>query len=154
MSNNFAYMEIRKYFHLLCNYLQTYRIIRIFPTSPTTPKSNPSKSFSLQTVELLHPAIHIDKPKQLTFLDTVEMGLTTDMQTYKSPKLVQPLLLKMFYCILTTHLFFYIYILFFFCIYALFFFLFLFTIYVILMFDIYALFFLCFHIHLPLLLQI
>ena len=53
---------------------------------------------------------------QLTFLDTVEMGLITDMQTYKSPNLVQLLFNKTLHFILTTHLFFYVYILVFFCI--------------------------------------
>ena len=62
-------------------------------------------------MELLHLALYIDKLKRNDILDTVEIGLITNMQTYKSPNLVQPLFLKTLYCIIKTHNFFYLYIL-------------------------------------------
>jgi hypothetical protein len=61
-------MEIRIYFHLLCNYSQTYLLIRILPTVPA-PKI-PNNTFSFPTVELFAVAVHMDKPK------------TTDISTY------------------------------------------------------------------------
>jgi len=42
---DFSYMDIRIYFHLLCNYLQTYLLNKIFPNpttlSPPPPKKKP-----------------------------------------------------------------------------------------------------------------
>jgi hypothetical protein len=69
----FSYMEIRTYFHLLCNFWQTYLTIKIFPIPNPTPKNNHSKTLPFQTVESIAVAIHMNQP----FLDSVEMGLTT-----------------------------------------------------------------------------
>ena len=129
----FSYMEIT-YFNLLCNFWQTYLLIRILPTS-TPPKTNTVKHYhSQQKSPLQWSSIWISQI-QLTFLDTDEIGLTTDMQTYKSQNLVQPLFYKMLYRTLLTHLFFYIYIVFF-CIHCLHLLLFLFSIYALLVFYI------------------
>jgi hypothetical protein len=59
-----------------------------FPPSPTPIKINPSKKFSFPTAKSFVVTVHMDKQIQLTFLDSLEMGLMTDMQTYKSHKLV------------------------------------------------------------------
>ena len=79
--------------------------------------------------------------RQLTFLDTVQMGLITDMQTYKPLNLVQHLFHNTLYCVLYTHFFFYVYILFFY-IHILLILFFLFTIHALLIFCTYALLFL------------
>ena len=52
--------------------------------NPPPPPKNPRNPFSFPTVHLFAVAVYMEKTKQLTFLDTVAMGLTTDMQTYKS----------------------------------------------------------------------
>jgi len=54
-------MDIRMYFHLLCNYLQTNPFSTDHPPLHNTPKiNNDSKPFSFPTVELFHLDINID----------------------------------------------------------------------------------------------
>jgi len=48
-------MEIRTYFHLLCNYSQKYLLIRI-PSLPLT--KNPNNTFSFPTVQLFGVAVY------------------------------------------------------------------------------------------------
>jgi hypothetical protein len=59
---SFSYMEIRIYFQLLCNFWQTYLLIRILPT-PTPQKNNHSKTLPFPTIESMAVAIHINQPK-------------------------------------------------------------------------------------------
>jgi hypothetical protein len=44
VDTDFSYMEIRIYFHLLCNYSQTYVPIKIFHNPTTLPTLPPKKS--------------------------------------------------------------------------------------------------------------
>ena len=104
-------MLISTYFHILCNPSQNYFVIRISHTSPPTKKNPPPTHFHSQQFSCLQLLYIWISQTQLTFLDTVEMGLITDMHTYKSLNVVQHLFLKTSYCILYTHLFFYVYIL-------------------------------------------
>jgi len=53
-----SYMEITR-FHLLCNYLQNYIIIKIPPPPPQ--KKNPTKTFSSPTVQQFPVAVYMDK---------------------------------------------------------------------------------------------
>ena len=52
-----SYMKISTYFHLLCNYSQNYRLIRIPPST-----KYPNNTFSFPTVQLFAVAVYIDKP--------------------------------------------------------------------------------------------
>jgi hypothetical protein len=54
-----SYMDIRTCFHLLCNYSQTYLLIKITPS----PQKNP-KTFSFPTVPLFAMAVYMDMPKR------------------------------------------------------------------------------------------
>ena len=83
-----SYMEIRTYFHIHCNYSQTCLI-----TNPPSKKIPLNQFHSQQFICLQWLYIWI-RQRQLTFLDTVAMGLTTDMQTYKSLNPVQHLFHK------------------------------------------------------------
>jgi hypothetical protein len=47
----------KTYFHLLCNYTQTYLLINIPPTK------NPNNTFSFPKVQLFAVAVYMDKPK-------------------------------------------------------------------------------------------
>ena len=85
-----SYMEIT-YFHLLCNYLQKYILIKIPPLHPPTPpKKIPPTHFHSQQCSCLQWLYIWINQTQLAFLDTVEMGLITDMQTYKTLSLLTP----------------------------------------------------------------
>ena len=55
-----SYMEIRTYFHVLCNYSQNYLLIRISPL----PK-NPNNTFSFPTVQLSAVTVYMDKPNTI-----------------------------------------------------------------------------------------
>jgi hypothetical protein len=74
-----SYIKLRTYFHLLCNYSQTNILISIGSSPPSPPKIIPLKTFTFQTVELSEVAVHMDKQRQLVFLDTIDMGLKMDM---------------------------------------------------------------------------
>jgi hypothetical protein len=52
-------------------------------TPPPPPQKNPNNTFSFPTVQLFAVAVYVDNQTQLTLLDTVAIGLITDMQTYK-----------------------------------------------------------------------
>ena len=91
------YMEI-KYFHPLIYYLQNYFLIKI-PPPPLQKKIPPTHFHSQQRSCFQWLYIWINET-QMTFLDTVEMGLITDMQTYKSLNLVQHLFHKTLHCTL------------------------------------------------------
>jgi hypothetical protein len=56
-----SYMEIRTHFHLLCNYSQSYLLIKIpLPHK----KKNPKNTFSFPTVQPFAVAVCMDKPKK------------------------------------------------------------------------------------------
>jgi len=57
-------MEIRKYFHLLCSYLQTNLIIIIPPPHPHPPKKS-SNAFPVPTLQFCAEAVHMAKPKKI-----------------------------------------------------------------------------------------
>ena len=94
---NISYVEISTYFNLLCNYSQNYLLIRI---SPPPKKKIPTTHFHSQQCSCFHWLYICINQTQLTFLDTVEMGLITDMQTYKSLNLVQHLFHNTLHCTL------------------------------------------------------
>jgi len=56
-----SYMELT-YFHLLCNYLQNYILIKIKFHLPPHPRKNPAKTFSFPKVQLFPVAVYMDKP--------------------------------------------------------------------------------------------
>ena len=91
-----SYMQISTYFHVLCNYSQNYLLIRI----PPLPKKIPTTHFHYQQFSCLQWLYIWISQRQLTFLDTAEMGLITDMHTYKSINLVQRLFLNTLHCTL------------------------------------------------------
>ena len=73
-----SYMQISTHFHLLCNYSQNYLLIRIPPTQKI-----PTTHFHSQQCSCLQWLYIWISQTQLTFLDTDEMDLITDMHTYK-----------------------------------------------------------------------
>ena len=93
-----SYMEISIYFHVLCNYSQNYLLIRISPP-PSHPKT-PTTHSHYQWFSCLQWLYMWISQIQLTFIYTAEMGLITEMHTYKSLNLVQHLFLNTLHCTL------------------------------------------------------
>ena len=81
-------MEIRTYFHLPAI---THRLTFLLEFSPPTQPNNKAiavNHFHSQQCSYYPWPYTLISQKQMTFLDTVEMGLTTDMQTFKSRNLL------------------------------------------------------------------